>query len=918
MVNNEREITITEKAAELRRANEELRVELEECRRVESELRESESRHAADALRRAEFEYQSQSEARFRILAETTPSAIIVHRLDEAEILYVNPAMEEISGYSRSELLNLTLWDLIHPDCVEVVAERRLARLRGDMVPPRLELKLVTKGGEARWVDQSIGAIEFEGAPALIVTAFDVTDRKLAEEALRRSEERYRALVENTPDIIARYDRDGRYLFVNSAIGRVSPLRPEDFIGKTLRDIVFTQEQASFREEVIRKVFETGKPFETEFELQGLSGIDVYDWRVYPEFDSNGNMQSVLSINRNITERRRAAEALRLSEERYRLIVENQTEFIVKWLPDGTRTFVNESYCRYFGISEQECVGTSFFPLVEPEFREAIRRNTASLTPETPEYTEEHQSIVSNGKRWQQWTSRGIFDQDGHLVELLSTGRDITERKTAEEALQDSETRGRLLNERFSLAVDSAGIGVWDLNLITNELSWDQQMYRLYQVDPAEFSGAYDAWVRGVHPDDLPRAEAESKQAIDGARPFDTAFRVVWPNGEARDIRAFARVVVDERGSPIRMIGINYDITDRIRVEESLRKSEAHYRALVENTPDIIARFDRDCRYMFINSAVAQVSSIKPEDFVGKAPREVGFSDEQASFREGVVRRVFETQMPFETEFEFEGADGRRTFEWRVYPEFDETGSVQTALSINRDITDRRNAEVEVRQSREQLRALSSHLQVVREEERTHIAREVHDELGQALTALKIDLYSLQRDLAREAPSEANRLADKIKSMSSLIDTTIHAVRRIATELRPGILDDLGLVAAIEWQANDFQSRTGINCEVASAVEYVELDRDRSTAAFRILQETLTNVARHASASRVGIELKQDDKNLVMEVTDNGKGITASDISGSKSLGLLGMCERAQLLGGDLMISGGVGEGTRVTVSIPL
>jgi len=176
----------------------------------------------------------------------------------------------------------------------------------------------------------------------------------------------------------------------------------------------------------------------------------------------------------------------------------------------------------------------------------------------------------------------------------------------------------------------------------------------------------------------------------------------------------------------------------------------------------------------------------------------------------------------------------------------------------------------------------------------------------------------LQRDLAREAPSEANRLADKIKSMSSLIDTTIHAVRRIATELRPGILDDLGLVAAIEWQANDFQSRTGINCEVASAVDYVELDRDRSTAAFRILQETLTNVARHASASRVGIELKQDDKNLVMEVTDNGKGITASDISDSKSLGLLGMCERAKLLGGDLMISGGVGEGTRVTVSIPL
>jgi PAS domain S-box-containing protein len=732
------------------------------------------------------------SETKFRTLAETTPSAIVVYRLDDNRIQYVNAAMEKISGYSEAELLKLTVPDLIHPDSLEFVKERRRARLRGEYVSPRVELKLITKDGEERWVDQSLGTIEFEGQSAIIVTAFDITDRKRAEEALRRS------------------------------------------------------------------------------------------------------------------------------EERYRLIVENQTEFIVKWLPDGRRTFVNDSYCRYFGISEADCIGTSFFPLIAPEFHEGIRTKIRSLKPDASEYTEEHQSLVAGELRWQQWTNRGIMDPDGNLVELLSSGRDITDRKNAEQALQESEARGRLLNERFSLAVESAGIGVWDLDLVNNELTLDQQMNRLYRVDPEEFSGAYEAWASRVHPDDLPRVNEEVLQAIKGLKRFATNFRVVWPNGEARHIRAFARVLNDDNGRPVRMTGINYDITDRMRAEKALIQSEAHYRALVENTPDIIARFDSDCRYLFVNSAVSQISSIKPEDFVGKSLRDVGFSEKQASFREGVLRKVFRTQTPFETEFLFEGQNGGRVYEWRVYPEFDEQGRMQTVLSINRDMTERRMAEEGLKQSREQLRALSSHLQSIREEERTRIAREVHDVLGQALTALKIDLYGVQRGLSRETDLGAEHLAEKMKSMSSLIDSTIQTVRRIATELRPGILDDLGLVAAVEWQANDFQVRTGIDCEVTSHVDYLDLDRERSTATFRILQETLTNVARHAAASRVEITLTSDDERLVLEIKDNGKGITDSDVADSRSLGLLGMRERAQLLGGDLSISGTPGHGTLVTVTIPL
>jgi PAS domain S-box-containing protein len=733
-----------------------------------------------------------QSEKRFRTLAETTPSAIVVYNFNDGRIRYVNSAMQEIFGYSQSELLSTTIWDLVHPDSIAAVTARREARLRGEDVAPRIELKLITKNGEARWVDQSAAPIEFEGNAAMICTAFDITERKRAEEALR------------------------------------------------------------------------------------------------------------------------------LSEERYRLIVENQTEFIVKWRPDGTRTFVNDSYSRYFGLTENECIGTSFFPLIAPEFRDEIELRTKGLTPDAPEYTEEHLSVARDEMRWQQWKNRGIFDSEGKLVELLSTGRDITERKSAEEALQESESRGRRLNERFSLAVESAGIGVWDLDLLNNELTWDHQMNRLYQIETIGFSGAYNAWSERVHSDDLSRVEHEVQDAIRGVKAFDTDFRILWPGGEERNIKAFARVVRDEQGKPIRMTGINYDITDRKRAERSLRESEAQYRALVENTPDIIARFDCDSRYLFVNSAVSQVSARALDGFVGKRPSEVGFSEDQAAFREGVIRRVFTTRKPFETEFEFEGPTGMSIFEWRVYPEFDAAGNIQSVLSINRDITERKRAEEEVTQSRELLRALSARLQSIREEERTMIAREIHDELGQALTGLKMDLSSLQKSLRKTGELDLSRLTEKTTTMGQLIDSTIQTVRKIATDLRPGILDDLGLVAAIEWQSQDFEKRTGIKCNFAPGMDDLDLNAERSTTLFRILQETLTNVARHSEATEVIVTLDRDENDLALEIRDNGKGISQTEISGRRSLGLLGMRERVQRLGGDLTISGAPGEGTIVTARIPL
>jgi signal transduction histidine kinase len=216
-----------------------------------------------------------------------------------------------------------------------------------------------------------------------------------------------------------------------------------------------------------------------------------------------------------------------------------------------------------------------------------------------------------------------------------------------------------------------------------------------------------------------------------------------------------------------------------------------------------------------------------------------------------------------------------------------------------------------LRESEDKLRRLAAHLISIREEERAHIAREIHDELGQVLTGLKMEVTWLARRL-KEKP-----LVEKTDSMCALIDSSVQTVRKIATGLRPEMLDDMGLVAAVAWQVKEFQKRTGIRCR-ASLPPEIKLDIDVSTTMFRIFQEILTNVARHSRATRVDIELEVGASEVALEVVDNGIGIQENELNARKSLGLLGMQERALLFGGDVSITGSAGHGTRVSVTIPL
>lgn len=236
----------------------------------------------------------------------------------------------------------------------------------------------------------------------------------------------------------------------------------------------------------------------------------------------------------------------------------------------------------------------------------------------------------------------------------------------------------------------------------------------------------------------------------------------------------------------------------------------------------------------------------------------------------------------------------------------------QANESLKEEVDERRQAENKLIILNRQLRDLSANLQTIREEERTRIAREIHDVLGQQLTVLKLDTAWLSKRLA---PGD---LQNKVQVMLHTIDETLQVVKKIATELRPGVLDDLGLIAAIEWQCREFESRMGIKCVFHTEIEELEISQEISTAVFRIFQETLTNILRHAKASQVEVRIAVIDDIFMLTVSDNGRGITEEEIGRRDSLGLLGMKERMLAVGGKIFITGLPGAGTVVKLLVPL
>jgi two-component system, NarL family, sensor histidine kinase UhpB len=422
-------------------------------------------------------------------------------------------------------------------------------------------------------------------------------------------------------------------------------------------------------------------------------------------------------------------------------------------------------------------------------------------------------------------------------------------------------------------------------------------------------------WLEGLHPDDRPGFEERAGRSFRVGKPFTEEYRLRRADGQHRWMLAHGSPRIGADGEPLGYFGSCADITERKEHQVAASEAEARLRRLVENARDLVYRMrlypTRAVEY--VGGAVEAITGHTPEEFYAN-PDLV-----RQSVHPDDARLIIDTvnhaeRLQTAVTLRWVHPDGSIVWaEHQRAPVYDATGRFVAVEGIARDVTHRVEAERRLKESEKQMRELAGRLQAAREEERTALARELHDELGQTLTAIKLELGRAATVIKQGRPQN---LADRLQSLIGLVEIGIETVRRLATNLRPPMLDHLGLGAAIRWEASAFRARSGLRCHVQTTSEGTSLELNQQTALFRIFQESLTNVVRHAQASAVRVTLIEDERAVELRIEDNGRGISAAQAADPRAIGLLGMRERAALIGGSFDIAGEAGKGTAITVRV--
>ncbi|HEX8237783.1 MAG TPA: PAS domain S-box protein [Abditibacteriaceae bacterium] len=593
-----------------------------------------------------------------------------------------------------------------------------------------------------------------------------------------------------------------------------------------------------------------------------------------------------------------------MSPRYFQALFDHSLDVILLADDQGLYVDANPAACEFTGYSREEL----------------LRLTVWNLTPESKREVgpESWQQFLSVGKLSGEYT---ILCKDGAERETefravanvvpgihLTAIRDITERRQTEAALRESE-------ERFAKAFHASPIPIAITTVAEGRfVDVNDSLLRLYGYHRDEVIGHTTVELK------LSENAGDRHELLQKLHDHGTlhnvkhAFRT--KSGELRQGNTSMESVT-LNGEPC-ILALTIDTTEHIRAEETLQQERDFISAVIDTVGNLVVVLDRQGRVVRFNRACEHLTGYSLDEVKGRNVMDIILAPEEEATVKDVLQDICSGRFPNTHENYWIARDGsRRLIAWANTALLDEADAVEYIICTGVDITERRSWEQELAASREQLRGLAARQDAVLEAERTHIAREIHDQMGQALSGLKMDLSWLSDQLSVVSEEEIHR---KMAAMSKLIDTTIHSVREIATKLRPAMLDDLGLEPAIEWETQRFEERTGITCAFTAQAGNVTLSREQATAAFRILQEALTNVARHASATHVDVRLRQQDNDLILEIIDNGRGITQRRIADVRSLGFLGMQERAHQLGGEIRFTGqGLHDrGTTITLCLPL
>jgi PAS domain S-box-containing protein len=597
------------------------------------------------------------------------------------------------------------------------------------------------------------------------------------------------------------------------------------------------------------------------------------------------------------------------SSDPYRVVVDDLTEVVCRFKPDGTLTFVNEVACRLFGKKADEIIGARWQPKVLASDLSHVDALLREMAPSSPVVVIENRVFNAAGEvRWMQFVNRGFFDADGRLLEIQSVGRDITERRRIDEALLANE-------QRFRAALATAPIVVFNQD---RNLRYTWVGNPALGLGPKEGLGRTDEEILGAAAAAplvaIKRRVLETGRGERHELALSRKGQVGWFDLMLEPLR-------DAAGNLVGITGAALDITERKKAEAELRESRTLLHQMGESAPDAVFVIDHDYRLLFSNRQHQGWLAAS-----GRPPLQVGESvlspsdpkETRELWQAAYARALHGEKVELATTWtDTEGRD--HVSESMLSPLRDAQGAIFGVLAAARDVTERQRTAADLRRSHEALRALTARVTNAREEERQRISREIHDELGHSFAALKLDLAWVDRRLKERGLTARSVARRRLAAMMRRAEADLEMARRIAATLRPALLDTLGLAAALEWEARQFESRARIRCELELPGRPVALDPGRATAVFRICQEALSNVALHAaSATRVRVALSCARDRLRLEVSDDGAGIAAGRAEDPGAMGILGMRERALEFGGTFAISGAPGRGTTVALELPL
>src|SRR2546427_5395950 len=600
---------------------------------------------------------------------------------------------------------------------------------------------------------------------------------------------------------------------------------------------------------------------------------------------------------------------LRETEERFRWIAENASDLIVLIDLQGRRVYVNPAYGRLFG-DYKELVGTDAFQEMHPEDMEQARKAFFDTVHDGQNRDVEFRFLLPSGEvRWIESHRSAVFDAQGRVAHIVAVARDVTERRRQDEALRARDVQ---LQEAQALA----NLGSWEWDVRTSSRRWSDQLTRIFGLRHDQVPSTFDGFYPLVHPEDRERTARIANEALRSGTDYENQFRIVRPDGVIRTVHNQARVDRDESGRPVRVIGVCQDITERKLAEEQVRASQERFRMMVENVRDYaIYILDMNGYVTSWNLGAERIEGYRAEEIIGKHYSCFFPPDHVARGDPGMQLQFASIQGRYESEGWRVRKNGSQF--WAhviVTPLLDETGKSRGFSEITHDVTERKRAEEDLHSYADRLKVTSRRLVEVQEAERRLLARELHDRVGQNLTALGINLSIVASGLPAGSKPE---LAGRLEECSALVEGTVDAMRNVMAELRPHALDDYGLPAALRSLATGFSRRTGIHVAFDGDAPAADLPKPVDLAMFRIAQEALNNVAKHSNAQRVEIAIRRANGLATLSVRDDGIGFDPKRIERSNrraGWGRFIMRERAEAVGAQFSLKAGLRTGVQVLV----